>query len=367
MRKVILAIVTAGLTAGAPITAQSPEAFKLGTFEQAGRSFVGVVLRDALVIDFAAGHAAMGGPSRLVAPTDMKDLITRYEQGLRERIQEIVSFVEDAASRPAYVHDLSALRILPPIMYPTTMVNTALNYREHALEMAGLNSGPPALEDGAPPPGTRTANSTGAPGIWEPIPSDERWNPYMFLKSPSTIIANGEAIRLPVGRENIDWECELGAVIGRVASRVQLGDANDYIFGYTIEIDVSDRGGRGDDRYGSDFLIGKSHNTFAPMGPFIVPKEFVGDPRDLAVRYELNGEIMQEATTALMIHDVFEQVTYATNILTLAPGDVIATGSPAGVGSARNPPIFFKPGDISACTYEGIGTLINPVGGPGSQ
>ncbi len=103
------------------------------------------------------------------------------------------------------------------------------------------------------------------------------------------------------------------------------------------------------------------------MGPFVVPKEFVGDPRNLVVRYELNGELMQDATTALMIHDVFEQVAYATNILTLAPGDVIATGSPAGVGSARNPPIFFEPGDISTCTYEGVGTLINPVVGPGSQ
>ena len=213
----------------------------------------------------------------------MKDLITRYDQGLRGRIQEIVTVVEASASRPAYAYDLSALRTLPPIMYPTTMVNTALNYREHALEMAGLNSGPPALQDGAPPPGTRTANVTSAPGIWEPASTDNRWNPYMFLKSPSAIIANGEGIRLPVGRERVDWECELGVVIGRTASRVPLEDANDYIFGYTIEVDVSDRGGRGDDRYGSDWLIGKSHDTFAPMGPFIVPKEFVGDPRNLVV------------------------------------------------------------------------------------
>ena len=115
-----------------------------------------------------------------------------------------------------------------------------------------------------------------------------------------------------------------------------LAQASDVIFGYTIENDVSDRGGRGDDRYGSDWLIGKSHDTFAPMGPFIVPKEFAGDPRKLDVKFMLNGQLMQDASTSLMIHDVFEQVSYASNILTLRPGDVIATGSPAGVGSPAN-------------------------------
>jgi 2-keto-4-pentenoate hydratase/2-oxohepta-3-ene-1,7-dioic acid hydratase in catechol pathway len=323
---------------------------------------VGVVLGDTLVIDFAAANAALGPTAaRVSAPTDMRDLIARYDQGVRVRIQEVVRSVNGATSRPAYVHGLGALRTLPPIMYPRNMVNTALNYREHALEMAGLNSGPPALTAGAPPPGTASPTTVSAPGIWERATGDTRWNPYMFLKSPSAVIANGEAIRLPVGRTQIDWECELGVVIGRTASRVPLEQANDHIFGYTIENDVSDRGGRGDERYGSDWLIAKSHDTFAPMGPFIVPKEFVSDPRNLVVRYTLNGQLMQDATTALMIHDVFEQVAYASNILTLGPGDVLATGSPAGVGSARNPPIFFRAGDLSVCTYEGIGTLTNPV------
>jgi len=366
MKRLILGVVAFGLMASVPVGAQSPRPFKLGTFERAAQPFVGIVLRDVLVIDFAAAHTAVGA-SGVVAPADMKDLITRYDQGLRGRIQEIVRAVDAATDRPPYAYDLGELETLPPIMYPTNMVNTALNYREHALEMAGLNSGPPALQDGAPPPGTKTAGATSAPGIWEPASDDDRWNPYMFLKAPAAVIANGQAIRLPVGRENVDWECELGAVIGRTASRVPLAQANDYIFGYTIEVDVSDRGGRGDARYGSDWLIGKSHDTFAPMGPFIVPKEFAGDPRNLVVRYSLNGELMQDATTSLMIHDVFEQVVYATNILTLGPGDVIATGSPAGVGSARNPPIFFKAGDVSVCTYEGIGTLTNPIVGPGSR
>jgi 2-keto-4-pentenoate hydratase/2-oxohepta-3-ene-1,7-dioic acid hydratase in catechol pathway len=100
------------------------------------------------------------------------------------------------------------------------------------------------------------------------------------------------------------------------------------------------------------------------MGPFIVPREFVPDPQSLPVRFTLNGRLMQDANTSLMIHTVPELVSYGSHILTLRAGDVIATGSPAGVGSARKPPIFFKPGDVSVCTYEGIGTLTNSVVGP---
>ena len=363
MKRLVLVIAAAaGCTAGGFTPTPSDQPFKLGTFELEGAPFVGVVLLDSVVIDLAAANQAVGASGeRVEAPADMKDLIARYDQGLRTRVREIVGFVESATTRPDWVHSLSAVRTLPPIMYPTNMVNTALNYGEHALEMAGLNSGPPALVAGAPPPGTATPTTVSAPGIWERAADDARWNPYMFLKSSSSVIADGEAVQLPVGRDRVDSECELGAVIGRTASRVPLAQASDYIFGYTIELDVSDRGGRGDERYGSDWLITKSHDTFGPLGPFIVPKEFVADPRSLAVQYVINGAPFQEANTSLMIHDVFEQVVYASNILTLGAGDVIATGSPAGVGSARNPPVFLQPGDVSVCTYEGIGTLTNPI------
>lgn len=362
MKRFILAAVAALGCSAPPAPTPSDTPFKLGTFERDGATFVGVVLADSVIIDLTAANAAVGSSgAAVVAPADMKDLIERYDQGVRERIREIVGATEAAPTRAAYVHSLSAVRTLPPIMYPTNMINTALNYREHALEMAGLESGPPALVAGAPPPGFATPTTTSASGIWERAADDSRWNPYMFLKASSSVIAEGEAVLLPVGRDRIDSECELGAVIGRTASRVPLAEADDYIFGYTIELDVSDRGGRGDERYGSDWLITKSHDTFAPLGPFIVPKEFVGDPRNLVVQYVINGALFQEANTSLMIHDVFDQVVYASNILTLRPGDVIATGSPAGVGSARNPPVFLNPGDLSVCTYEGVGTLTNPI------
>ena len=360
--KHLVSLSAAGVLIVGFVSAQGQTMFKLGTFERAGRQFVGVVLRESVVIDLAAANAALASPSATVAsPTDMKDLIARYDAGVRDRITQIVANVNSAGSRPMYVYDLKALKTLPPIMYPTAILNVALNYVEHSREMAGLNSGPPPIQPGGPLPGAATKDTTSMPGIWERQPDDRRWNPYMFLKAASAVIADGEPIRLPVGRDQVDWECELGVVIGRAAARVPAARANDFIFGYTLENDVSDRGGRGDTRYGSDWLVGKSHDTFAPMGPFIVPKEFVADPRKLKVRFTLNGQVMQDADTSLMIHDVFEQVSYGSHIMTLRPGDVIATGSPAGVGSARKPPIFFKPGDVSVCTYEGVGTLTNPV------
>jgi 2-keto-4-pentenoate hydratase/2-oxohepta-3-ene-1,7-dioic acid hydratase in catechol pathway len=363
MQHVVPALAVACVLAGALTHAQAPAPFKLGTFERNGRPFVGIVLRESLVIDFAAAHAAIRTPaSTVAAPADMKDLIVRYDSGLRARIGDIVRSVEAAgAARPAYAYEVRAVKILPPIMYPTTMLNVAVNYREHDLEMARLREQVPGM--GAATSGAALPNTVSAPGIWERAADDKRWNPYVFMKSPAAVVAEGEAIRLPPGRTQVDWECELGIVVGRLAARVPVAQAANYIFGYTLENDVSDRGGRGDARYGSDWVVSKNHDTFAPLGPFITPKEFVADPQKLTIRFRLNGQVMQEANTSFMIHTVYEQVAYASNIMSLRPGDVIATGTPAGVGSARVPPVYFKPGDRSECTYEGIGTLTNPVVG----
>ena len=276
---------------------------------------------------------------------------------LRARVLAIVTQLPSGASRPAYVMDLARVRTLPPILYPTTMLNVAVNYREHGREMAGRSANP----SGAPEPGTAPPGTTSIPGIWERRPDDSRWNPYMFVKLPSAVIGSGEPIRLPPGRTQIDWECELGVVIGREARQVDVARAGDFIFGYTLENDVSDRGGRGDPRHGGDWLIAKSHDTFAPLGPFVVPKEFVADPQKLGIRFTLNGQLMQDANTSSMIHDVYELVAYASHITTLRPGDVIASGTPPGVGSGRTPPVFLKAGDQTTCSYDGIGTLRNPV------
>ena len=362
MKRVAVGVIAGCVMAAAFLQAQATTPFKLGTFERAGRTFVGIVLRESTVIDFPAAHAAIRNPaSSVAAPADMKDLIVRYNSGLRARILDVIRTVETAKNKPAYVYELSAVKIMPPIMYPQTMLNVAVNYAEHDSEMAALRSSVAGLGTGTS--GAALAGTVSMPGIWERPANERRWNPYMFVKLPSVVIAEGEAIRLPPGRTNVDWECELGVVISKQATRVPVEQAADYIFGYTVENDVSDRGGRGDTRYGSDWFVSKNHETFAPMGPFITPKEFVADTQKLGVKFALNGQVIQEGNTSLMIHNVLEQVMYATNITTLRTGDVISTGTPAGVGSARKPPIFFKGGDRSACTYEGIGTLTNPVVG----
>jgi 2-keto-4-pentenoate hydratase/2-oxohepta-3-ene-1,7-dioic acid hydratase (catechol pathway) len=327
--------------------------FKLGTFERQGRTFVGIVLRDTVVIDFGTANSAITTPaSGVAAPTDMKDLIARYD-ALRPRILEIVRTVGD--TRPAYVYDVGALKILPPVM-PTTMLNVAVNYREHDLEMARRQGDTRTATAGEAPAGT-----TSAPGIWERKEGDTRWNPFMFIKLPGAIVAEGEAVRIPVGRTQIEWECELGVVIGRPASRVAQASAMDYVFGYTLENDMSDRGGRGDTRFGSDWLITKNHDTFAPLGPFITPKEFIADIGNTGMKFSLNGTLLQEGTTAQMIHSVPEQIVYGSNIVTLRPGDVIATGTPPGVGFARKPPVFLRAGDVVEVEVEGLGVLSNPV------
>jgi 2-keto-4-pentenoate hydratase/2-oxohepta-3-ene-1,7-dioic acid hydratase in catechol pathway len=366
MKRALCAVVIAA-AAASTLVAQAPAPFKLGTFQRDNRSFVGIV-RDSAVIDLAAADAAIPGRSG-AAPVDMKDVIARYETGLRERIYAIVKSVAASSARPPYVHDLASLKVLPPVM-PGTILNAAVNYRAHGEEMARRDGGTsPGLggagRGAAPPAGTATPGTRSAPGIWERRADDSRWNPYLFLKATSAVIAEGEAIRLPAGRTQIDWECELGVVVGRTASRVPIAQAATHVFGYTLEHDVSDRGGRGDDRYGSsDWLIAKSHDTFAPLGPFITPKEFVADPQKLPVKFTLNGQLMQDSNTSYMIHTVFELLSYGSSIMTLRPGDIVATGTPDGVGSARTPPIFLKAGDRTACTYEGVGTLTNRVEGP---
>jgi 2-keto-4-pentenoate hydratase/2-oxohepta-3-ene-1,7-dioic acid hydratase in catechol pathway len=366
MRKtfVWLASAVLGLGAFSAGAQQAATPFKLGTFERQGSEFLGIVLGDGRVIDFGTAHAAVRtGAATLPVPRDMKDLIARYDAGLGTRIRELIAAAGSAGTRPAFVYELASVAVRPPL-YPTTMLNVAVNYREHDVEMArvrvGSSNTPGAPTAGAAPPGTESA-----PGIWQRSPDDTRWNPYMFLKSPGAIVASGEPVRLPPGRTQIEWECELGVVIGKPASRVRAADALDYVFGYTLENDMSDRGGRGDTRFGgSDWLVGKNHDTFAPLGPFITPKEFVADVGKLGMTFVLNGERLQEGTTAQMIHTVPEQLVYASNIITLRPGDVIATGTPPGVGSARNPPILLKAGDRMDCSYDGIGTLTNPVVAP---
>ncbi len=185
--------------------------------------------------------------------------------------------------------------------------------------------------------------------------------PYMFIKLRNTVIGPGEAIRMPPETSQLDWEIELAAVIGRGGRRISLGQALDHVVGYAVINDISarDLNVRGDYPFKFDWFQGKCHDTFAPFGPWIVPASAVPDPQALAMELKVNDQIMQKDSTANMIWTVREQIAYLSTIVTLAPGDVIATGTPTGVGMARG--IFLKAGDVVSASIDGIGTLTNSV------
>jgi len=331
------AISVLALLAAVSQTAQS-DAFKLGRFAQGGRTFLGVVVDDKTVAEIPAS-----------AGNSLKAIIDKYAS-LRATLRDLAA--KARAGTGTGIHDLKSLDTLAPILDPLSVLNAAVNYVEHGNEMARAGGG--GAQPAAAPPAS-------IPGIWDRKPGDTRQNPYLFPKLQAAITGDGDPIRLPPGRDRVDWECELAVVISRTADHVTAEQAKDYVFGYTLMNDVSDRGGRADARHGSDWLIGKSHPTFAPLGPFVVPQEFVPDPQKMPIRFTLSGKVMQESNTDRMTHSVYELISYASNIVTLQPGDIISTGSPAGVGTARETPIYMKAGDVSVCTIGNIGTLTNPV------
>jgi 2-keto-4-pentenoate hydratase/2-oxohepta-3-ene-1,7-dioic acid hydratase in catechol pathway len=340
----VLALTVIGC--GSQPSEQGPPApYKLGMFEQGTRTFPGLVVGDSLVIDLSRANIA--------APATLKELIAAWDQTMADRLGNLAG----AASRqpPSFSYQLSEVTTLPPITDPEAMINAARNYEEHAAEMVatGRTAGTTAVID--------ERVRAGIPAIWTRRPDDNRGNPYLFTKLKSAITGNGDPIILPPGRTMIDWECELTVVMGREARRISVDQAREYIFGYTMMNDVSDREDRPDGRYGSDWLLGKSQDTFAPLGPFIVPAAFIPDPQNLRITFSLNDQLMQDSRTNLMTHTAHELVAYASHLATLHPGDLIATGTPGGVGTARVPPIYLKAGDRSVCTIEGIGTLANTV------
>ncbi|MCC7040060.1 MAG: fumarylacetoacetate hydrolase family protein [Burkholderiales bacterium] len=185
--------------------------------------------------------------------------------------------------------------------------------------------------------------------------------PYMFLKLANTVIGPGEAIRMPPETTMLDWEIELAAVIGTRCRRIKVEDALSVVAGYTIVNDVSarDLNMRSDYPFKFDWFQGKCHDTFAPLGPWIVPASQIPDPQAVHLKLDVNTTTMQDDTAANMIWTVREQIAYLSTIVTLEPGDVIATGTPTGVGMGRN--VYLKHGDLVTATIDGIGTIANRV------
>lgn len=188
-------------------------------------------------------------------------------------------------------------------------------------------------------------------------PRPQQHDPVLFAKLASSVVGHRQAIRIDP-RQDVDYEGELAVVIGREAKHVAVEDALSVIAGYTIANDVSDRAVQ---HVNHQITMGKGPDTFGPIGPALVPRDLVGDGSGLRIRTWVNGELRQDGTTSAMIHDVAACIAAATRTVTLRAGDIIATGTPAGVGAYRNPPAFLRPGDSVAIAIDRLGTLVNPV------
>ena len=181
--------------------------------------------------------------------------------------------------------------------------------------------------------------------------------PLLFAKWPNTLIAAGDPIRIPPVSQNVDYEAELGVVVGRRASRVEVDDALEFVKGYVVANDVSGRDVQFSD---GQWVRGKSFDTFLPVGD-LVPASEVPDVQALPIRAVLNGTVMQDSNTSNMIFGVAEIIAFVSEAITLEPGDLIITGTPAGVGAFRKPPVWMKPGDEITIEIDGLGSITNPV------
>lgn len=337
-------------SARSQVSDQPDTPFKLATFEATGTIRIGMSVQDRLM-DLHEANAHVTGQLDLPIvsiPKEMRALIEQYD-AVSTRMYTIANYMgaEDRLSNAdlAFVFDPVDVSIKAPIKYPYNLLAAAANYRAHADEM----------EESA-------IGGAGFAAVEVDVDAEE---PYFFAKSPrSTIIDPGEPYYVPKD-VNIDWEVELAIIIGRPALDLTLENAHDYVFGYSIVFDVSRRGGSGLKPInrmfpGPNWFNGKSSDRAAPFGPYIVPKEFIQHD-DLEIKTWVNGVIKQDSNTSYMIYDEAHIIRYLTSVQTLYPGDVIATGTPDGVGRARNPPEYLKPGDMVEMEIEGIGKLVTPM------
>jgi 2-keto-4-pentenoate hydratase/2-oxohepta-3-ene-1,7-dioic acid hydratase in catechol pathway len=303
---------------------------KLAQFTPLGSSTqsMGVLIGDRLVavsaLALAESRAGKEVPDWLLEATDMLDVVERGDRG----VAELLSLVKRAPSNVVEIDRRFAVLVdsvsFLPAVYPSKIIAIGRNYVDHA------------IEGGSEPP---TA-------------------PLIFNKLPSSLSAHDAPIVLHKISSQIDYEAELAVVIGSRATRVSESEALDYVFGYTLINDVSAR----DLQFGDgQWVRGKGLDGFAPLGPFITTRDEIPDVQALNIEGRLNGQVMQSSNTSKMIFKVAYLISYISQAITLVPGDVIATGTPDGVGIFRKPPVLLKAGDVFEVTVEGLGTLRNPV------
>ncbi|MGM0779483.1 MAG: fumarylacetoacetate hydrolase family protein [Bacillota bacterium] len=286
---------------------------KLAAFTINSQQHIGVVQGEkAISLTILAGNQF---------PSCLKTFIERSEELLPLAEKLIGQGTNEEAVFP-----ISDVKILPPMQAPEKIICVGLNYIDHCRE-------------------------TGM----EPTAS-----PVIFSKYANAIVGHHDAVEIPINSSEVDFEAELAVVIGKEAKRVTEEEANDYVFGYTIMNDISARDLQFKD---GQWSRGKTADTFAPTGPVIVTKDEAGDPHSLSISLELNGEIMQDSNTSNLIFTIPQIISFLSQSMTLRPGDLIATGTPPGVGMGRDPKVWLKDGDKMSITIENIGTLSNSVKG----
>uniref|UniRef100_A0A8C0B4W5 Fumarylacetoacetate hydrolase domain containing 2A n=1 Tax=Buteo japonicus TaxID=224669 RepID=A0A8C0B4W5_9AVES len=217
------------------------------------------------------------------------------------------------------------VRLLAPVGDPEKVICVGLNYRDHCLEQNVK------------------------------IPKE----PIIFNKFPSTIIGPFDDIVHPEESSEVDWEVELAAVIGKKGRHIEESSALDHVVGFTVANDVSARDWQM--RNGRQWLLGKTFDTFCPLGPALVTKEAVADVHNLRIRCSVNGQLMQDSSTSQLIFRLPKLIAWVSRFVTLVPGDILLTGTPPGVGAFQKPPVFLKRGDEVQCEIEELGTICNKV------
>jgi acylpyruvate hydrolase len=260
-------------------------------------------------------------------PAEMLAFLGAGERAMsaaREALTHVAQIGSAAALRRGLARAAERVRLIAPVPRPPKLILVGLNYRDHA-EEAGLK-----------------------------IPEV----PTFFSKYPNCVIGPGDAIKIPKVSPMIDYEGEYAFVIGRGGRDIPKERAMEYVAGYTILNDVSCRDYQ---MRTGQWMIGKTFDTFAPMGPYLVTRDEIADPHNLDLALYLNGERMQHSNTRNLIFKTDDLIAFLSQVFTLEPGDVVSTGTPSGVGFVRKPPVFMKPGDRVRIEIEGLGALENPV------
>jgi 2-keto-4-pentenoate hydratase/2-oxohepta-3-ene-1,7-dioic acid hydratase in catechol pathway len=305
--------------------------FALGTFAADGRAFAGLVLPGDRVADLSGRFGSV------------RDLVERWDEA-QEGLAEL-------AADPGGTLDLAALDVRPPVE-PRQILQSGANYHRHVVELAVDNR--IGLREG------QTLEELRAETAQMMRERAETGEPYVFQGAVSALCGAYDDVVLPPRGEQHDWELELACVIGRRGRYVPRERALDWVAGYTICNDLTTRDlfARADMKViGSDWVRCKNAPTFLPTGPFLVPRRFVPDPQDLRIRLELNGQVMQDESTADMIFDVAQLVAYASSLVELLPGDLLLTGSPAGNGTHYGR--FLAEGDVMEASITGLGMQRN--------